>query len=74
MEGNWTKAVVWPSLRETIKDLLGVLYEMSRRRWRQKRRKKWIDQDPRKQGWKLIATRADTKVYSKGDKLFYVRW
>jgi len=47
---------------------------MSRRRWKQKKRPKWIDQDPRKQGWELIATRADTKVYSKNGKLFFVRW
>lgn len=44
------------------------------RRWKQKRKPKWIDQDPRKQGWELIGVKADAKVYAKGGKLFYVRW
>lgn len=48
---------------------------MSRRRWKQKKRPKWIDKDPRKQGWTLLELTIDSKTYiNKSGKKFYVRW
>ncbi len=48
---------------------------MSRRRWRQRRKPKWIDKDPRKQGWCITRLTADSRVYvNRTGKVFYERW